>query len=107
MEYMKSIKGGFKLLYDNYMYVKQKVLKTGAVCWECDQQRNKFACKAKFKETRQNQRKKGKIKETNDHTHAANRGEVQASKVRQEMKKRARDRGNASANHFKCCCPSK
>ena len=30
------------------MYVKQKVLKNGAVCWECDQRRNKFACKAKL-----------------------------------------------------------
>ena len=28
MEYVKSSKGGFKLLYDNYMYMKQKVLKT-------------------------------------------------------------------------------
>ena len=31
------------------------------------------------------------IKVTNDHTHAVNRGEVQASKVRQEMKKRTRE----------------
>ena len=31
------------------------------------------------------------IKVTNDHTHAVNRGEVQASKVRQEMKKRSRE----------------
>ena len=35
MEYIKSNKGGFKLLYDNYMYVNQKVVKNGAVCWEC------------------------------------------------------------------------
>ena len=48
MEHVKSDKGGFKLLYDNYMYVKQKVLKNGAVCWECDKRRNKFACKAKL-----------------------------------------------------------
>ena len=25
MEYVKSNKGGFKLLYDNYMYVKKKL----------------------------------------------------------------------------------
>ena len=48
MEYVKSNKGGFKLLYNNYMYVKQKVLKNGAVCWECHQRRNKLACKAKL-----------------------------------------------------------
>ena len=29
MEYFKSNKGGFKLLYNNDMYVKQKVLKNG------------------------------------------------------------------------------
>ena len=71
MEYVKSNKGGFKLLYDNYMYVNQKVLKNGAVCWECDQRRNKFACKAKLHVLDDQI-----IKETNDHTHAANRGEV-------------------------------
>ena len=44
------------------MYVKQKVLKNGAVCWECDQRRNKFACKAKLPVL--------VMKVTNDHTHA-------------------------------------
>ena len=68
------------------MYVKQKILKNSAVCWECDQQRNKFAFKAKLHVLDDQI-----IKETNDHTHAANRGEVQASKVRQEMKKCARE----------------
>ena len=85
MEHVKSNKGEFKLLYDNYMYVKQKVLKNGTVCWECDQQRNKFACKAKLHVLDDQI-----IKEVNNHTHAVNRGEVQASKVRQEMEKRAR-----------------
>ena len=68
------------------MYVKQKVLKNGSVCWECDQRRNKFACKAKLHVLDDQI-----IKEINNHTHAVNRGEVQASKVRQEMKKRARE----------------
>ena len=68
------------------------VLKNGAVCWECDQRRNKFACKAKLPVLDDQI-----IKVTNDHTHAADRGEVQASKVHQEMKKACqRDRGNAS-----------
>ena len=60
--------------------MKKKVLKNGAVCWECDKRRNKFACKAKLHVLDDQI-----IKETNDHTHATNRGEVQASKVRQEM----------------------
>ena len=68
------------------MYVKQEVLKYGAVCRECDQRRNKFACKAKLHVLDYQI-----IKEINNHTHAVNRGEVQASKVRQEMKKRARE----------------
>ena len=68
------------------MYSKQKVLKNGAVCWECDQRRNKFACKAKLHILDDQI-----IKEINSHTHAVNRGEVQASKVRQEMKKRTRE----------------
>ena len=77
MEYVISNKGGFKLLYDNYMYVKQKVLRNGAVCWEYDQRRNEFACKAKLHVLDDHL-----IKETNAHTHAANGGEVEASKVR-------------------------
>ena len=55
------------------MYVKQKVLKNGAVCWECDQRRNKFGCKARLLVLDDQV-----IKVTNDHTHAVNRGEVQA-----------------------------
>ena len=91
MEYVKSNKDGFKLLYNNYMYVKQKVLKNGAVCWECDQQRNKFACKAKLPVLDDQI-----IKVTKDHIDAANRGEIQVqrfAKVCQEMKKRTRDQG--------------
>ena len=50
MDYnVRSNKGGMKLLFQNNLYVKQKVLSSGAVCWECDQRRNKFACKAKLR----------------------------------------------------------
>ena len=68
--------------------MKQKVLKNGAVCWECDQRRNKFACKTKLPILDDQL-----IKVTNDHTHAVNKGKVQALKVRQEMKKCARISG--------------
>ena len=47
MDYVRSNKGAMKLLFQNNLYVKQKVLSSGAVCWECDQRHNKFACKAK------------------------------------------------------------
>ena len=36
MDYVTSDKGGMKLLFQNNLYVKQKVLSSGAVCWECD-----------------------------------------------------------------------
>ena len=74
MKYVKSSKGGLKLLYNNYMYVKQKVQKNGAVCWEYDQRRNKFAYKTKLPILDDQI-----IKVTNDHTHTVNRGEVQDS----------------------------
>ena len=57
------------------MYVKQKVLKNGAVCWECEQQRNKFASKTKLPVLDDQI-----IKVTNNHIHAANRGEVQVQR---------------------------
>ena len=34
MDYVRSNKGGMKLLFQNNLYVKQKVLSSGAVCWE-------------------------------------------------------------------------
>ena len=36
MDYVRSNKGGMKLLFQNNLYVKQNVLSSGAVCWECD-----------------------------------------------------------------------
>ena len=60
---MKLMSGGMKLLFQNNLYVKQKVLSSGAVCWECDQRRNKFAWKAKL-HVLDNQ----VIKQVNDHT---------------------------------------
>ena len=81
MDYVRSNKGGTKLLFQNNLYVKQKVLSSGAVCWECDQRRNKFACKAKLHVLDDQV-----IKQVNDHTHVASRAVVESSKVRQEMK---------------------
>ena len=62
------------------------MLSSGAVCWECDQRRNKFGCKAKVHVLDDQV-----IKQVNDHTHVASRAVVESSKVRQEMKKRARE----------------
>ena len=62
------------------------MLSSGAVCWECDQRRNKFASKAKLHVLDDQV-----IKQVNDHTQVASRTVVESSKVRQEMKKRARE----------------
>ena len=86
MDYVSTNKGGMKLFSQNNLYGKQKVLSSGAVCWECDQCCNKFACKAKLHVLDDQV-----IKQVNDHTHAASRAVVESSKVRQEMKKRARE----------------
>ena len=86
MDYVRSNKGGMKLLFHNNLYVKKKVLSSGAVCWECDQRRNKFACKAKLHVFDDQV-----IKQVNDHTHVASRAVVESSKVRQEMRKHARE----------------
>ena len=80
---------------------KAKVLSSGAVCRECDQRRNKFACKAKLHVLDDQV-----IKQVNDITHVASRTVVESSKVRQEMKKRAREteethnRSSLSPSHF-------
>ena len=79
MDYVRSNKGGMKLLFQNNLYVKQNVLGSGAVCWECDQHRNKFACKAKLHVLDDQV-----IKQVNDHIHVASRAVVESSKVRQE-----------------------
>ena len=86
MEYVRSNRGAFKLIHGNHVYVKQKVLKNGAVCWECEQRRNKVACKAKLHVLNDQI-----VNNVNEHTHPANRGEVESIKVRQAMKKRARE----------------
>ena len=86
MDYVRSNKGGMRLLFQNNLYVKQKVLSSLGVYWECDQRRNRFACKAKLHVLDYQV-----IKQVNDHTHVASRAVVESSKVRQEMKKRAKE----------------
>ena len=88
MDYVRSNKGGMKLLFQNNLYVKQKVLSSGAVCWECDRRRNKFELHAKQNSMFSTSQV---IKQVNDHTHVASRAVVESSKVRQETKKRARE----------------
>ena len=53
MEYIKSNKGGRKLAFENNIYIKQKVLKNGAVCWECKQRKTANTCMHGFVKSHQ------------------------------------------------------
>ena len=86
MEYITSNKGGRKLAFENNIYIKQKVLSNGAVCWECNQRRTANTCKAKIHVLNDQV-----IRRVNEHTHNGNSATVEASKIRSQMKKRARE----------------
>ena len=49
MEYVKSEKGKEKLLFEGFVYVKQKNLAKGVVSFECEKCWYSTACKAKVK----------------------------------------------------------
>ena len=86
MEYITSNKGGRKLAFENNIYIKQKVLINGVVCWECNQRRTANTCKAKIHVLNDQV-----IHRVNEHTHNGNSATVEASKIRSQMKKRARE----------------
>ena len=86
MEYITSNKGGRKLAFENNIYIKQKVLSNGAVCWECNQRRTANTCKAKIHVLNDQV-----IRRVNEHTHNGNSATVEASKICSQMKKRARE----------------
>ena len=86
MEFITSTKGGSKLVYEGFVYVKQKNLANGVVSYECEMRRNDKQCKAKLKV-------KGEevIGKTNEHTHAVSIGRPEALELRQSLKRRALD----------------
>ena len=98
MEYITSNKGAVKLIYEKHIYVKQKELKNGAVCWECNQRRYDKACKAKLHILDD-----VVIKRVNEHTHAENHGMVEAVKLRQQIKKHARETQEAPQQIIRHC----
>ena len=77
MELITSTKGGSKLVYEGFVYLKQKTLANGVVSYECEMRRNGKQCKAKSKV------KGGEvIRKTNEHTHthASSIGDPEALK---------------------------
>ena len=67
MEYITSNKGGRKQAFKNNIYIKWKVLSSGAVCWECNQRRTANTCKAKIHVLNDQV-----IRRVNEHTHNRN-----------------------------------
>ena len=80
MEYVTSNKGGVKLLYEGFVYVKSKILKSGDVSFECEMRRdrNSKQCKARLRVSGDSV-----VGRFNDHTHAPDIGRPEALKIRQ------------------------
>ena len=49
MEFVNLANGKRKVLFESYIYVKQKELSGGRISWECSRHRNNRSCKAKIK----------------------------------------------------------
>ena len=86
MEYIKSVRGGDKLVYEGHIYVKQKDLANGVVSFECEERRNKSACKVKVKV---DSRKRTVVGRINDHTHAPDATKTEAAKTLWKIKMKA------------------
>ena len=86
MEFIKSDRGKDRLVYDGYVYVKQKYLTTGVVSFECEERRNRATCKAKVKvHIQQNEI----VDRLHDHTHAPDETKIEAAKTTHNIKMRA------------------
>ena len=48
MEFITSNQGGVKLIYDGFVHVKSKMLKSGDVSYECETRHNSMQCKARL-----------------------------------------------------------
>ena len=83
MEFVTTERGGRKLLFEGFCYVKQKELSGRKVCWECELRR-KHECKAKLHIVGERV-----VWQTNEHTHAPNAARVEMLNVRATMKTRA------------------
>ena len=83
MDFTSTSQNKPKLIDGGYLYVRQKDLANDVVSWECDQ-RKKGMCKARVKVLNDQI-----IERINDHTHAPNQTNVEVTKTRAIMKRRA------------------
>lgn len=90
MEFLKSAKGNEKVIYEGYVYVKQKNLAKGVVSYECERRRNKAECKAKIKI-----RGKELVGRCNEHSHGPEAAQQEVLKAVQQMKRLAEETEDA------------
>ena len=63
LQFIMVPNAGRKLIFENYMFVKQKELADGVISWECSKRRNVHSCRAKVRT-----RNDIFLGRTNDHT---------------------------------------
>ena len=83
MHFVKTQRGGLKLCYNGYVYVKNKDLSSGNKFYECERRRHNN-CKAKIILCGEEI-----ISQTHEHTHAADILRQDLLFVREEMKEKA------------------
>ena len=80
MEFVQSERGKMKLIYEGYIYVKQKELANNVTSYECEKRRHNN-CKAKVKVCENEV-----VGHVNDHTHAVDQPRREVLLVQQEIK---------------------
>lgn len=91
MQFVKSRKGKEKVIFEDYVYVKQKNLANGVVSFECEKRRNKLECKAKIK-----LRKGMLVGRLNSHSHSPNPTGREFLDIGQEINRSAEETEEAS-----------
>jgi hypothetical protein len=86
MEFVQSNKGNLKVIFEGYVYVKQKDLANGVVSFECSKRRNKAECKAKIKIHGEQL-----VGRCNEHSHGPDPSQLEVCKVVQQMKQLAEE----------------
>ena len=86
MEFVKSDKGKDKVIFEGYVYVKQKNLANDVVSFECEKRRNKAECKAKIKI-----RGEVLVGWFNEHSHGPDPAWQEVLKAVQRMKRQAEE----------------
>ena len=85
MEFTKTEKGQRKLIRNGYIYVFKKMLANEVSSWECILCRKGNQCKATIKLSPTDEF----IEQVNEHTHAPSQTEVEVTKVKSRIKRKA------------------